>query len=132
MKYLLDTNICIYIINERSKRVLAHFNRHAIGDVGISSITMAELAFGVTKSGSARNWTALEAFLLPLEIAVFDAEAARAYGKLRTDLERTGHPFGPLDTLIAAHALSLRAAFVTNNVREFSRVNGLAIENWAL
>jgi len=88
------------------------------------------LAFGVTKSGSARNRTALEKFLAPLEIVLFSADAIWHYGQLRTCLERVGTPIGALDTLIAAHALSLNVTLVSNNLKEFRRVDGLRCENW--
>jgi tRNA(fMet)-specific endonuclease VapC len=127
---LLDTNICIYLINERPKPVLARFARLALTEIGVSSVTVAELAFGVAKSRSARNRVALEAFLLPLEVASFDLTAAFAYGDLRAELQRRGEHLGPLDLQIAAHALSLRAILVTNNEREFRKVPGLSIENW--
>ena len=130
MKYLLDTDTCIYVINERPARVIAQFRKHPVGDIGVSSITAAELAFGVTKSGSVRNREALAAFLLPLDVAPFDAQAAVAYGQVRADLERRGSPIGPLDLLIAAHALLLGATLVTNNLREFKRVSGLRCESW--
>jgi len=128
---LLDTNICIYIINTKPPDVLARFHRHRLGDIGVSSVVAAELAFGVAKSGSARNRQALEMFLAPLEILPFDAAAGWVYGDLRADLERRGEPIGSLDALIAAHALSQQAVLVTNNVREFARVPGLQLENWA-
>jgi tRNA(fMet)-specific endonuclease VapC len=131
MKYLLDTDTCIYLINERSRRVLARFRRHVVGDIGVSTVTVSELAWGVAKTGSARNRAALEAFLLPLEIAPYDLPAAMQYGDVRADLARRGVPIGPLDTMIAAHALSLGATLVTNNVREFARVRHLRVENWA-
>jgi tRNA(fMet)-specific endonuclease VapC len=131
VKYLLDTNICIYIINERPKRVLERFRSLAASKVGISSVTVAELAFGVAKSGSIRNRAALQAFLVPLDVASFDLTAALAYGDMRADLERRGQPIGPLDLQIAAHALSLNAILVTNNEREFRKVAGLTVENWA-
>ncbi len=130
MKYLLDTNICIYLINVRPPQVLDRFRREAIGDIGVSAITAAELAYGVAKSGSARNRAALEKFLAPLEIAQFDAPAFWHYGEIRARLERRGKPIGALDTLIAAHALALGTTLVTNNEAEFSRVDGLRIENW--
>src|SRR5438105_4543908 len=107
MKYLLDTNICIYIINERPKEVLARFAKHPVGHIGVSSVTAAELAYGVAKSGSARNRAALEGFLLPLEVLPFELAAALAYGEVRSRLEAKGKPIGPLDMLIAAHALTL-------------------------
>ncbi len=131
MSYLLDTNICIYIINARPPHVLERFRQVSIGDIGISSITAAELAFGVIKSGSERNRRALDMFFAPLEVHPFDATAVWHYGEIRSDLEQRGEPIGPLDTMIAAHAKALNAVLVTNNSREFSRVQGLNIENWA-
>jgi tRNA(fMet)-specific endonuclease VapC len=128
---LLDTNICIYIINVKPPQVLARFHQFRLGEVGLSSVVAAELAYGVAKSGSARNRSALEMFLAPLEIMPFDQNAVWSYGALRADLERQGQSIGALDTLIAAHALSLDAMLVTNNLREFSRVSGLRLENWA-
>lgn len=131
MKFLLDTNICIYIINERPKRVLDRFQRHAVSDIGISSVTAAELAFGVAKTRSLKNRAALETFLLPLNVAPFDLAAAFIYGDLRAELERRGQSIGPLDLQIAAHARSLETILITNNEREFKRVPGLKVQNWA-
>lgn len=128
---LLDTNICIYIINAKPPGVLAHFKRHRLGDVGVSSVVASELAYGVAKSRSGRNRQALEMFLAPLEVLPFDERAVWVYGDLRAELERDGRSIGALDTMIAAHALSLDATLVTNNVREFSRVPRLNLENWA-
>ena len=130
MKYLLDTNICIYLINERPKKVLTHFKRHSLGDIGISSITASELAFGVAKSGLAKNSAALEAFLLPLNVVDYDAGAAMIYGDIRATLEKQGKTIGPLDMLIAASALSRQLILVTNNEKEFRRVSKLKVENW--
>lgn len=130
MKYLLDTNICIYLINERPKKVLAHFKRHSLGDIGISSITASELAFGVAKSGSSKNSAALEAFLLPLNVVDYDAGAAMIYGDIRATLEKQGKTIGPLDMLIAASALSRQLILVTNNEKEFRRISKLKVENW--
>lgn len=127
---LLDTNICIHIINAKPAAVLARFHRFRLGEIGLSSVVAAELAYGVAKSGSERNRRALEMFLAPLEIIPFDEKAVWAYGELRADLERLGQPIGSLDTMIAAHALSLNDVLVTNNTREFSRVRGLRLENW--
>lgn len=129
---LLDTNICIYIINAKPPEVLARFRGYRLGEIGLSSIVAAELAYGVARSDSERNRRALEMFLAPLEIVPFDERAVWAYGRLRADLERQGQPIGALDTMIAAHALSLEATLVTNNTREFSCVAGLRLENWAL
>ena len=127
---LLDTNICIYIINAKPPEVLARFRHYHLGEVGLCSVVAAELAYGVAKSGSARNRAALEMFLAPLDILPFDANAVWAYGALRANLERQGQPIGALDTMIAAHALSLDAPLVTHNTREFERVPGLRLENW--
>lgn len=131
MRYMLDTNICIYLINNRPAHVRTRFDAHTIGEIGISTVTTAELAAGVVKSGSARNRAALETFLLPLEVAPFDERAAWRYADIRTDLERRGTPIGAFDMLIAAHALTLGCTLVTNNTREFARIDGLALENWA-
>ena len=110
--------------------MLARFHEYRLGDIGLSSVVAAELAFSVAKSASARNRQALEMFLAPLEVLPFDSAAMWAYGDLRADLERRGEPIGSLDTLIAAHALSVNAVLVTNNTREFSKVRGLKLENW--
>jgi tRNA(fMet)-specific endonuclease VapC len=132
MRYLLDTNICIYAIKERPRRVVARLLRRDVGDVGLSAITLSELQCGVEKSSRpAQNRRALAQFLAPLEIAPYDDRAAASYGVIRAQLEAQGTPIGALDTLIAAHARALGAALVTNNPREFQRVPGLAIENWA-
>jgi tRNA(fMet)-specific endonuclease VapC len=127
---LLDTNICIYIINERPPEVLSRFHLYRLGEIGISSIVAAELAYGVAKSRSQRNRQALEMFLAPLEIMPFDEKAVWTYGDVRAELERSGQSIGSLDTMIAGHALSLSATLVSNNLREFSRVQGLLLENW--
>lgn len=127
---LLDTNICIYIINAKPADVLERFRQYRMGEVGLCSIVAAELAFGVAKSGSLRNHQALEMFLAPLTILPFDQQASWVYGDLRADLQKRGTPIGSLDTLIAAHALSQQATLVTNNTREFAMVPGLRLENW--
>jgi len=132
MKYMLDTNICIYLIKQKPPEVLDKFAALSFGDVGVSAITVAELQYGVRKSQyPERNQQALEQFTLPLIIAGFDHNAAAAYGSIRATLERQGTPIGALDTLIAAHALSLGVTLVTNNEREFSRVPNLTVVNWA-
>lgn len=130
LRFLLDTNICIYIINRRPEAVFEHFAGLQAGTVGISSITGGELHYGVSKSGSARNRRALEKFLAPLDVLPFDDAAMREYGRVRTHLEKKGTPIGSLDMLIAAHALALDVVLVTNNLREFKRVPGLRLENW--
>ena len=131
MKWLLDTNVCIAIVRGQPESVLKRLRGKAIGQVGISSLTLAELEFGAAKSQrSEQSRLALAEFLLPLEIAPFDDEAAAAYGNVRAVLEKKGKPIGPLDTLIAAHALALGAVLVTHNTREFARVPGLSVEDW--
>lgn len=133
MKYMIDTNICIYLIKKKPEKVLRHFKTHAIGDIGISSITLAELRYGVEKSQHVqKNREALYEFLLPLEIADFDDEAAASYGTVRAALEKAGTPVGSMDMLIGAHSLSIGATLVTNNVREFKHIKGLNIADWSV
>lgn len=128
--YFLDTNTCIYIINKRPPHVAEVFRRHRIGDLAVSSVTVAELAFGVAKSNRPGTREALEEFLLDLVTVPYDDAAAWAYGEIRARLQVTGKPIGPLDLLIAAHALSADVTLVTNNKGEFRRVPGLRVENW--
>jgi len=131
MKWLLDTNVCIAIVRRQPESVLKRLRGKAIGQVGISSITLAELEFGAARSQrSEQSRLALAEFLLPLEIAPFDDATAAAYGNVRAALEKKGKSIGPLDTLIAAHALALGAVLVTHNTREFARVPGLSVEDW--
>lgn len=132
MRILLDTDTCIELIRSRSSRILARLKRYSPGDIGVSSITLAELEFGVSKSGQPeKNRAALDAFLAPLELALFDGNAARAYGEIRAALQRTRFAIGPLDMFIGAHALSLGVTLVTHNTREFSRIAGLRLSDWA-
>lgn len=131
--YLLDTNICIYLLNRRSgyENILARVDGLTYEQVAISAITLAELRYGIAKSvKKAANRMKLDYFLHQFECLPFDSEIANAYGEIRTRLELQGTPIGPLDMLIAAHSLQLQTTLVTNNVREFERVEGLAIENW--
>lgn len=129
--FLLDTNICIELIRGRASRVFATMQKHRLDDVAISSITFAELQFGVAKSTRpAHNAIMLAQFCAPILILPFDTRAAMTYGAVRALLEQTGTPIGPMDTLIAAHALSRTLVLVTNNEREFRRVKGLTVENW--
>ncbi|MFD2532979.1 type II toxin-antitoxin system tRNA(fMet)-specific endonuclease VapC [Gracilimonas halophila] len=131
MEYMLDTNICIYIIKRKPEAVFNRFKELTPGKVGISSITLAEMQYGIGKSSKPdQNQEALNQFLLPLEILDFDTKAAIEYGKIRSALEKKGTPIGSLDTLIAAHAKSVGAILVTNNMKEFNRVPGLSTENW--
>lgn len=134
MRYLLDTNICIYLINRKPhhEAVLRHMDGLMYGDILISSITVAELRYGVAKSARPeQNKEKFEGFIERFEVVAFDDAAAAVYGTIRAVLESAGTPIGPLDTLIAAHALHLQCTLVTNNVREFERVPDLKIENWA-
>jgi tRNA(fMet)-specific endonuclease VapC len=131
MRYLLDTNICIYIIKQKPQKVLDKFQTLQISDIGISSITVAELECGVAKSQQQeKNRNALLQFLLPLQIVEFNQASATIYGEIRSNLESKGVVIGAMDMLIAAHALSLGVTLVTNNVREFSRITNLSLENW--
>ena len=131
MKYLLDTNICIALIRQKPQTLIQQLTSHEPGDVGISSITLAELFHGVEKSAQPeQNMSALEQFLLPLVLSDFDQNAALAYGKIRAELERKGQLIGSMDMLIAAHAMSLDAIVVTSNLQEFQRVKGLVVEDW--
>ena len=133
MEYLLDTNICIYIIKKKPIEVLERFQTLALGDIGISTITLAELQYGVAKSTHPeKNQQALQQFLIPLEIVEFDYEASVVYGEVRAYLEKIGQPIGALDMLIAAHAKSMDVTIVTNNEREFKRVPDLKVENWVM
>ncbi len=132
MELILDTNICIHIIKEHPASVLERFASHAVGDIGISVITLAELEYGVSKSSRpTKNREALDQFISPLEVAPFDRSATVACGKLRATLEKKGQSIGSMDLLIASHALSLGVRLITHNVREFGRVPGLRIEDWA-
>ena len=131
MKVMLDTNICIAIVRRRPPQVLKRFTAYKVGDIGISWVTLAELEFGAAKSQHLeKNQAALDEFVLPLEIASFDREAARVYGQVRATLEKKGTPIGSLDMLIGAHALALGATLATNNTREFSRIKGLSVVDW--
>ncbi len=129
--WLLDTNICIYLIKKRPPSVLDRLRTLNIREVAISSITLAELEFGVAKSANPEvNAQALAAFVAPLGVEPFEDVAAAAYGDVRAQLERAGTPIGSLDMLIAGHALSLDATLVTNNEREFRKVAHLKVQNW--
>jgi tRNA(fMet)-specific endonuclease VapC len=131
MRYMLDTNTCIYLIKRKPSSVLATLQRKKIDDVCISSITLGELEYGVSKSKApAKNKWALLEFLAPLRVLPFSDNAAAAYGRIRADMETAGTPIGPLDLLIAAHALSDDLTLVTNNIGEFRRVHSLRVENW--
>lgn len=131
MKLLLDTNICIYVIKQHPASVLKHFMGFQVGDIGISSITLSELRYGVAKSmHHEKNSKALDEFITPLEVVSFDEQAASVYGDIWATLEKAGTPIGSMDMLIAAHAVSLGLPLVTNNTREFERIPDLTILDW--
>ena len=132
MRYMLDTNICIYAIKHKPEQVFKHLQKHNPKDICISSVTYAELMHGVEKSKAKEiNRVALALLLANIEIMNFDSLAAESYGKIRADLEKEGIPIGPLDIMIAAHAKALTYTVVTNNTKEFKRIKGLRLENWA-
>ena len=132
MKYLIDTNICIYIMNQRPSVVIKKFKRFEPGEIGISTITVSELQYGIAKSlHRDKNQKRLEEFTTPFEILAYDTAAARIYGDIRFQLEKSGKLIGPLDMLIAAHALSRGLVLVTNNEKEFKRIKNLKVQNWA-
>lgn len=131
MKYMLDTNICIYTIKHKPPEVIRNFLRHDPDEMCISSITYAELMHGVEKSQAVeRNRMAITLFLSAITILPFDQHAAEEYGKVRAELERKGTPIGPMDMLIAGHARVEDLVLVTNNTREFFRVEKLEVEDW--
>jgi tRNA(fMet)-specific endonuclease VapC len=131
VKYLLDTNTCIYIINKKPPSAVNRIRSKHPDEVSISAITIAELEYGVHRSKHIdQNRIALLEFLVPFTILDFDQSAAAVYGSVRASLQREGTPIGPMDLLLAAQALSQQTILVTNNVREFRRVAGLQIENW--
>jgi tRNA(fMet)-specific endonuclease VapC len=130
---MLDTNACIDVLRYNNSKILGRLDTCKIGQVAISSITMAELQHGVFKGNrQVAEQEVLTTFCEELEILPFDELAAETYGRIRATLEQAGTPIGPLDTLIAAHAFSLDCTLVTNNEREFRRVNGLTVENWTV
>ena len=131
MRYMLDTNICIYAIKNKPEHVLRRIREHDPSELCISSITYAELCHGVEKSKAVdKNRVALVLLLSELDILGFDAKAAESYGEIRAMLEKKGTPIGPMDLMIAGHAKSLGYTVVTNNTKEFERVEGLRVENW--
>ncbi len=130
LKYLLDTNIVIYVIKRRPVEVMATFNQNA-GRMAISAITLSELYHGAEKSTQvAQNLTVVEEFASLLDVLPYTAKAAQHYGAIRSELEKSGRPIGVNDLHIAAHARSEGLTVVTNNLREFDRVPGLLLENW--
>ena len=131
MKYLIDTNICIYIMNKRPIAVIHKFKQFDVDEICVSTITVSELQYGVSRSRDRRlNKQRVEEFLTPFEISAYDEPAANIYGDIRHQLEKSGETIGPLNLMIAAHALSRNFVLVTNNEKEFKRVKNLKIENW--
>jgi tRNA(fMet)-specific endonuclease VapC len=131
MRFMLDTDSCIALIKRKPASILRRLTALSPGEAGISAITLAELRYGVAKSTQRdKNGQALDEFLLPLKVADFDEPAAEIYGAVRAGLEKAGTPIGPLDTQIGAHALSLGAALVSHNTREFRRIPGLTVIDW--
>jgi tRNA(fMet)-specific endonuclease VapC len=132
VRFLLDTNSCVYLMNRTRPKLEERVVRHDADDFAISIITAAELTYGIEKSQHRqRNAEKLARLRSEFITVAFDEDAVAHYGRIRADLERRGTPIGPLDQLIAAHALSLDLTLITNNVREFERVRGLRFENWA-
>ena len=131
MRYMLDTNICIYTIKHKPEKVFQRLQEIDPEDICVSSVTYAELVHGVEKSAAVeKNRLALLMLLANIEILNFDVDAADCYGKIKADLDKKGTPIDPLDMMIAGHAMSMGYAVVTNNVKEFSGVQGLILENW--
>lgn len=131
LRYLLDTNICIYVIKRRPAQMLERFNRHS-GHMAISAITLSELLHGVEKSAAPdRNLAVVENFCGRLDVLPYGGKACLHYGQIRAGLERQGLPIGVNDLHIAAHARSEGLTLVSNNLREFQRVDGLLLDNWA-
>lgn len=133
MKYLLDTNICVFVIRQKNTNLMDKLRSFKVEELAISSITLAELRYGASKSANPwKNHAALDLFLSPLAIVDFDVECAAVYGKVRAELERIGQPIGSFDTMIGAHAVRLSLPLVTNNTKEFKRISGLIIEDWSV
>jgi tRNA(fMet)-specific endonuclease VapC len=131
MRYLLDTNICIYLIKRRPESVLTRFNELSAGDIGISSITVYEMAYGAEKSNNTiKSLQALQHFLSPLTLLPFDDEDAHEAGNIRAYLAKIEQPIGPYDVQIAGQARRRNLILITNNMGEFSRVPDLKSENW--
>jgi len=131
--FMLDTNICIFIIKKKYEKVLEHLKKNRQAGLCVSSITLAELEFGIenaAKEYNARNRIALMEFLSIMEIKHFDDNAAKEYGILKKDLKDKKSLIGPLDMLIGAHAKSLNMTLVTNNTNEFERIKDLSITDW--
>ncbi len=131
LKYMLDTNICIFTVKNRPAHMREVFNRHH-GQMCISAVSLMELIYGAEKSASPeRNLAVVEGFAARLDVLPYDEIAASHTGQLRAELAKSGTPIGPYDQMIAGHARSRGLIIVTNNRREFNRVPGLRVEDWA-
>ena len=133
MIYLLDTNVCIHLLNERHPAILQHFRQHSPADIALCSVVKAELLYGARRSQRVEaNLQLLKAFFAPLQSLPFDDDCAEHYGKIHADLLTQGKPIGPNDALIASVARAHNATLITHNIGEFSRVVGLQIEDWEI
>lgn len=131
MIYLLDTNVCIHLLNEKHPAILHHFRQHVPADIALCSVVKAELLYGARRSQRVEaNLQLLKAFFAPLQSLPFDDECAEHYGQIHADLLTQGKPIGPNDTMIAAIARAHDATLITHNIGEFSRVAGLRMEDW--
>ena len=131
MKYMLDTNICIYLIKKKPEKLLRKFSEYAIEEICISSMTIAEMEFGCfRRQYPVRSRIALTEFLSPFRVLDFDSRAAYYYGEIKNHLFKKGKPIGEMDTLIAGHAKAMGLTIITNNMKEFKRVPDLECENW--
>jgi tRNA(fMet)-specific endonuclease VapC len=132
MGFMLDTNACVDLIRNQDARMLRRMKRRRPDELCVSSVTLSELEYGAAKSANPeKNRLALAEFMTPLNVLPYDDTVAPVYGRVRAALEKEGTPIGPLDTMIAAHALSQGLTVVTDNEREFRRVSGLKVQNWA-
>jgi len=131
MIYLLDTNTCIYFLNSSSEKIISQFKRFSPSEINLPSITVAELLYGAEKSkAKKKNWAIVENFVSTFEIIPFDENSCKIYARIRASLEKSGVPIGPMDLLIASISLANNSILVTNNIKEFSRIKGLKLENW--
>jgi len=132
MRFMLDTNACVALIRRHDERILGRVKRCRPEELCVSAVTLSELEYGAARSADTpKNRLALAEFMTPIAVVPYDDTVAVSYGRIRTELESKGMPIGPLDTMIAAHALSLGLTLVTDNEREFRRVPGLMVQNWA-
>jgi tRNA(fMet)-specific endonuclease VapC len=131
LRFLLDTNICIYIVKAKPERFLARFSKLAVGEAAMSVVTYGELEFGIRKSRQPASLATLSQIRMLLPALPIDLSVAEQYGRIRAELESIGRPIGNNDLWIAAHAAALKTVLVTNNRREFDRIRGLKVEDWS-